>query len=307
MALNIKPLSATQYTLKLALQNQDVLTEVSKSIASGIKTDTFKGLAKDATTENFLNFSATLTEIKTHIASNTSAIARTKAADTSISGIQELATELAGLITQRRNGASGENIPLDVQVGGLLDKLAGKLNIKFDGRYLFAGSSTDTKPVQDIHTSNLADINGATVVTDSYYYGDNDIVSVRSSDSEAIDYGIPGNDIGFKNLIGAANLAINGHAANSDTLLAQAMDLTNTAIAQLTSTRATARIAIERMQKANTSHDDFNLFVQANLNDISQTNLIEASANAADLRSIISAGFSTYASQQQLTLLDYLR
>jgi len=304
MTIDISPATPTKVVLRLTSKNQEAIQKVSMQIASGNKHETFEGFAEDAATEKYLKFKTTLGDIGTHIRSNDTAIAKAKTMDSSIQELQDLATDLTVLIAQRRNSASGESLPIDIQVKGILDKIAGQLNVKFDGLFLFAGSKTNTKPVVDIQTSNL-DVNNAP--TASYYKGDNAVPSVRSSNSEEIEYGVLANNEAFRNLIGAAHLLIAGHANNDDTILASATDLANTAVTGLTSARAIGLIAVDRMQKATASHHDFNILILNNLNEISQTDIVQATSTMSELQAIIQAGYMAFSRLSNLKLTDYLR
>lgn len=303
MAIDISPATPSQVVLKLASKNQEALQKVSMQIASNNKHEDFKGFAEDSTTEIFLNFKTTISEIGAHINANNSAISRVKTMDLSISQIQGLASELSGIITQRRNSASGSSMPIDTQVKGILDKIAGALNVNFDGRFLFAGSKTNTMPVTNINTSNL---DGNNIPIDSYYNGNNDIVSVRSSNSEEIAYGLNANDPAFKDLIGAAHLVIEGHLADDDTILSQAMDMVSTAITELASARANVLSSKERMTKSNTNHTDFQLLIQGNLTKVSQTDIVQATSEMSALTAIVQAGYMAFSKMSNLRLTDYL-
>lgn len=307
MSLDISSPSPTQLVLKMATDNQEKLQKVSIQIASGNKNENFKDFAKDATTENFLSFKASLGDIETHIRANDSSIARAKTADAAINEMQGLASDLAALIAQKRNGATGSEVNLNLEVGGILSKLEGKLNIKFDGRFLFAGSKTNTRPINDITVSNIDNSGPVPVATGDYYMGDEEKPTARSSDSEEVEYGILGNNTAFKSLIGAAHLAISGETNDSDITLQNALSMVDTAINELASTRATGLIAIDRMQKSNASHTNAKLLVEGNLNKISQTDIVEATAIMSQLQAIVQAGYLAFSRLSSLRLTDYLR
>lgn len=304
MALDIQSMSSTQVVLRLASKNQDELQKVSVQIASGNKHQDFKGFAEDATTESFLSYKAELAKITAYTNSNNSAISSAKTTESSISSLQGLADDLSTLITTRRNGASGDSLPIAIEAKGILEKIAGALNVKFNGRYLFAGSKTNTEPVTNIQTTNLDD-NNAT--TDSYYQGNNDVPSIRSSDAEVTDYGVLGNDQAFQNLIGAAHLLIAGDAANDDSLLASANEMLNTSIEQLATTRAGALTAINRMTKTNSTHTDFKLLIQGNLDDVSQTDIVQATSKMSELQTIVQASYLAFSRLSGLQLTNYLK
>lgn len=304
MALDIQSMSSTQVVLRLASRNQEALQQVSMQIASGNKHDDFKGFAEDATTESFLSYKAELSKVTAYTNSNNAAISSAKTSESSIASLQDLADDLSTLITSRRNGASGDTLPVEVETRGILDKIAGALNVKFNGRYLFAGSKTNAAPVDNIQTTNLNEDN---VATDNYYEGNNDVPSIRSSDAEVTDYGILANEDSFKNLIAAAHLLIAGDAANDDDLLASANDLLNTSIEQLATTRASALTSINRMTKANATHSDFKLLIQENLDDVAQTDIVQATSKMSELQTIVEASYLAFSRLSSLQLTNFLK
>jgi flagellar hook-associated protein 3 FlgL len=307
MGLNITSLTSTQLVLNLASKNQSAVEDLSIQIASGNKHRDFKGFAEDATTESFIYYNSTLTNITANVSSNNFALAIAKTTDSAISQIQGYASELSSLIAQRNNSASGENVLLTTQAKGLLDNISNALNINFDGRFVFAGSKTDTRPVQDIQTSNIEIIGLDTVATASYYHGDSHINAERGSDSENVEYGVLANDPAFRNLIGAAHLAIEADASGNKETLGNALDMVNLAIDQLASTRAIGRIAIDKMTKNNVSLTQTQLIVQENLDKISQTDIVAATAQMSSLQAIVQAGYLAYSRLSSLQLSTYLR
>ncbi len=307
MTINIQALTPSQVVLNLALSNKASLEKVSEQISSGYKHDSFQGYAEDATTENFISFSSTLTSITGNISSNTLALSRAKSADSSISLIQGYANDLAALITKKNNAASSAQVPIASQAKGMLDNIAGALNINFDGRFLFAGSRTDTKPVQNVQASNI-DYSGSTPSsTASYYQGDNDIPSVKSIDSIDVPYGILANDKSFQDLIAAAHLAIKAESENSKVELNQALDMVNNAINELASIRAVGNIAIDNLNKNNKSLQNAKLITQGNLNALSQTDIVQATAQMSSLQAIVQAGYLAYSRMSSLQLSNYLK
>ena len=307
MSFNITPLTPTQVVLNLASANQETLQKISQQVSSGYKYSAFNGYAEEGATEKFLSFHSTLSSIKANIAANNSSIARAKTADSSIAQIQGYANSLAALITQKNNDASGLNVPLTSQAQGLLDNIAGVLNINFEGRFLFSGSKTDTPPVVNIQASNVDLAEIIPVTDDSYYQGDTHIFYTRSSDAGNIPYGILANDQAFKDLIGAAHIAITAEKTNSTDTLNKALDMVNLAIGELASTRALGQVAIGRMTRNNSALQDTQLLVQGNLDTLSKTDIVQATAQMSSLQAIVQAGYMAYSRLSSLQLLNYLK
>jgi flagellar hook-associated protein 3 FlgL len=302
MAIEIKTATATQMVLNLASQKQEQLADVSIQISSGNKFRDFEGFANDGNVERFLSLSSSSQLSDSFTQSNNVINARIGTMSKTLDQLQDVASNLSQLIAQRRNAASGDNIPVDVLGKSMLDDVAGKLNIKFDGRYLFAGTKSDTKPVPDVQISNIVDGEA----TASYYAGNSDKASIKISNSEELEYGIAGDEAGFQKLIGALHLAIEGHNNNDDDLLGQAMDMVNDAVSDLASIRSTLGSAQNAITEANATHSQTELLVKQNLVNISQTNIVEATTKMSELQATVQATYLAFQRLNQLRLSNYL-
>ena len=303
MGIDIRPVTTTQRVLGLAGKNQEVLQKVSIQIASGSQYEDYKGFAGDGTVERVLSFNNSLAVTETYLKSNDVIFARVDTADQSVQQIQELASDLSQLITRKRNSASSDNVPLGIEGKSILDNIAGKLNVKFDGKYLFAGTKSNTKPIQSIQTSNL---DAKDNPTNSYYSGDSTTPIIKIDDSQTLAYGVTGDELAFQQLIGAAHLAIEGHNDNSDDKLSAAVDMINLAISNLASLRATIGSNKQTIIQSNAVHRDFNILISENLINISQTNIVEATTKMSELEGTIQATYIAFQRLNGLRLSNFL-
>lgn len=304
MTLDLKPLTATQQVISLALKNQDNLKKVSIQISSGFKNPDFKGFAVDGTTEQFVALKETVNNLEAFQRSNTLAISRAKTSDEVISSIQDIASSFAELLARRRNDASGDHIPLESEAYSALDNIAGKLNIKFDGRYLFAGSKTNTKPISDLSSSTL---NADDTPNASYYSGDSDAPSVRASETQTINYGVTANEDAFQELIGAIHLAIKANTNDSDIQFSSAIDMLNSSVEKLASVRSKVVSAVDNLEGINVQHGNSNVFISENLTKISQTDIVEATTRMSELEAIVQASYLAFNRISNLRLSNFLQ
>ncbi len=303
MTIQIKSATATQVVLQLASQNQEELKKVSSQIASGDKHPDFKGYAEDGTVERLISFSATVAYTKNYVTTNNNTIARINAQDQAVAQLQTIASDLAQLIAQRRNSASGSDVPVDIMGTSMLDNIASNLNVKFDGRYLFSGTKTNTMPFPDAQATNLDEDDNPTA---NYYAGNSEIPSTKINDSEETEYGVLGNDIGIQQLIGAVHLAINGHNANDDTKLAAAMEMVNQSISNIASSRSILLSAKVNINNSNSSLNSVNLLISENLVGISQTDIVDATTRMSELQATIQATYLAFNKLTQLRLSNFL-
>lgn len=304
MTIDLTNSTSARVVLNLANQNQDLLKQVSIQIAGGKKYQSFKGFAEEGNVESFISFQASFSKTNTFIQSNEIIRARVDTTSQAISQLQDIASDVSNLIAQRRNSASGQNIAFDIQANSILDRISEKLNTQFDGRFVFAGTKTNTQPVQNIHTSNI-NSDGTPLAT--YYNGDSSVPSVKISDSQDLEYGILGNDISFRQLIGAVHLAIDGDTNNDDEKLGQAMEMINNAVSNLTSVRAKTLASRESLDQADAVHLDVSNLVAENLNKISETNIVDATTRMSELQATIQATYLAYTRLSGLRLANFLQ
>jgi flagellar hook-associated protein 3 FlgL len=304
MTIEIKNATPTQLLLNYATQQKDSLAEVSIQISSGNKYNDFEGFANEGNVERYLSYSSSSQFTTSFLQSNNVISSRIGTMSKTLDQLQDIASNLSQLIAQSRNSASGSDIPVDVLGKSMLDDIAGKLNIKFDGRYLFSGTKSDTPPVSNVQSNTIADDGTPTA---SYYAGDSEKASIKISNSEELEYGVAGNETGFQQLIGAVHLAITGHNdGNNDETLGKAMDMVSEAISNLASVRSTLGSAQNTINEANATHNATDLLVKENLKDISQTNIVDATTKMSELQATLQATYLAFQRLNQLRLANYL-
>src|SRR3546814_15586833 len=87
----------------------------------------------------------------------------------------------------------------------MLCQSAGYLNAQLDGRHLFAGSMTDTAPV-DLAALPADGLFGADGAAAFYYRGDGEEPSVRTGGASTLSYGVTADEPGFARLLQALQI-----------------------------------------------------------------------------------------------------
>ncbi len=304
MAIDFKPLTPSTFVINLAIKNQSELEKVSTQIATSNQHQDFKGYAGDGSAERLISFKETLSNVENYVTANTIIKARLDTMNQSVQKIQDIAANFAQLITLSRNAASGSDIPLAVQGEAALDSIAAQLNVKFDGRYLFSGSKTDTAAVSDLNLNT--NLNSSNEPTDNYYQGDSSPPSIKVSDFQDVSYGVLANDPAFQKLIGAINLAMDGHAAGDDTKLAAAFDMVDDAINGLTAVRANIIASTTSVTDATEIHRSVDLTITENIKNISSTDIVEATTTMSNLQALVQATYIAYNRLSQLKLSNFI-
>ncbi len=286
---------------------QDNIGQLSRQIASGFKHDKFNELAAEGNTEIVLSLKTKVKENSTFQKANTTVINRLNVAAQSVDQLTNIAEDLAVLLAKRRS-PSGDELPFATEVTSLLEQVQTALNTSFEGLYLFSGSKTDTQPVLDtvVISSNLGDGNEPNA---NYYQGDDYIASVQTSRTQNISYGVTASNQAFQDLIGAlhASLAaddVSGVPQNS--LLEDATELVNAAIDGLVSVNAGIKGTAQRLKDQNESYDSIILLINEKLQNITATDVVDASAKLSENQATLEASLYAFSILMSTNLVDYL-
>lgn len=291
-----------QQTLMLSniLDAQKRIQDATIQVSSGVKSQTFTGISSDS------NRLVSLEGLKTRFVqlekNNTIIESRLQRMDQSVSTIFDAITEMRNLVIQRLNDASGAFVPLAAISQNLLDVVAGQLNVKENGRFLFSGTATNTPavtfPVPDPTTFGTPDA--------TYYQGNSVELSVRIDDTISIKYGMTADRTAFQEAIGALKAAIQGDATDNSTLLKTALSLAESALASLAGFRAEIGSDLSTIDLAKQRNDDFLLFVEQSISDIVNVDIPSAITRLIADQTILEASFLSISRIGSLSLVNFL-
>ncbi|MET0155686.1 MAG: hypothetical protein ABW189_06245 [Rickettsiales bacterium] len=301
--LDLTPYTPGRAVLLNAQRARDGLSEVTRQISSGAKHADLSGYAGDGNLQTILSLQSSIKEANGYIRSNANASAKLDVVDQSLDNLEGVAKELASLATNRLNGASGEDMPVEQVADGFLSRIQNALNVTYNGSFLFGGSKNDRPPVENINYTSI--VGGKP--TANYYNGDNFVATVRSSANQEVAYGVKADEQPFQTLIGAVHQLIEGHQANDPEKLNAALDLANDAVSQLSTKRAVVRQNADQLQTINVTQEDVALTLQANFTDLHDTDIVEASTRLSDMEALVQASYSAWATLSKLRLSNYLR
>jgi flagellar hook-associated protein 3 FlgL len=184
----------------------------------------------------------------------------------------------------------------------LLDQVVGDLNVDYAGSKLFAGSRTDTPPVQ-LDPS----FTGFGAADDSYYQGDDVILTVRADVDREVSYGMTADQAGFQELIGAFRAALEGDGSDDRGLLESALDLVGSALPRIADYRSELGARQVTLEQINRGHADAAVYLGQQISDVEATDLAEAVTRMTQDQLVVEASMATMARLSRLSLVDYLR
>jgi flagellar hook-associated protein 3 FlgL len=219
--------------------------------------------------------------------------------DGALAAIEDVAADFQRALIARRNDATGTSVPLDLEAQGMIDRVVGELNLKLDGRYVFAGSRTDTPPVD---AAAMSDPAGA-----SYYDGDDIPLRARIDVDTEATYGVTADAGGFRDLLAGLQLAIAGHQANDDSQLEQAAALAAAAVDGVIAERSGLATVTARVESTRASQEGTALYLEETVSRLVDTDVPATMARLSQDQVALEASYAIMSRLSRLSLTDYLR
>ncbi len=281
------------------LHTQTKLRTANEQIASGSMHRRYSALGNDAAL--FVRSQSALQRTSGFVTENQRLVERTNAMDVAMSDMIDIVTRLRTLLVQRLDATTGANLPLDVEAEAMTEQLANLLNRNVDGRFLFAGSLTDQRPV---------DLQGAVLTTadpQAYYQGDDVKLGARIDLDVTLAYGVHAGEPAFANAFAALGNAKLGHQGNDRPMLEAAMSFANDALDELIRRRADLNTTTARIESISASQEGSVLYLQNTLSELNDTDIPFAMSQMAMHQVALEASFATMAQLNRLSLTEYLR
>ena len=270
-------------------------------ISSGKVAQNYAGIAGDS--EKTLNLRSEATRIDNYLSNAKDVDRRLTLIDQSLSAIGDAASSLRTLLMQATTSGLSDAVPLEQEAQGLLDTVTGALNVSEDGRYLFGGSRTDTKPV----TVPVPDPAVWGDPDASYYAGDDVALSARLDDQITMDYGVNADRQGFQQLIGSLKAAIEAGQIGSTAMAETALTMVNDAIATLADYRAEVGTNQARLDSIISGHEDRKVTQEEAIAAIEKTDIPSATVRMSNDQTILDASYMMVSQINRMSLADYLK
>ncbi|NJL07827.1 MAG: flagellin [Methylacidiphilales bacterium] len=188
---------------------------------------------------------------------------------------------------------------------GLWEEAAALMNTHMEGRYLFAGSRVDTRPVD---LSALPAPPAPPPIDESYYMGDDAITSVRVSNDNVLKYGVTANHPAFEKTMRVFNLVVNNMVWPFDPAVVSAANaLVLEAMNEMTAVQTLISIDARALERAEQDQLDFVDLAKAMESDLGDVDIAAVAAKMSAYEGQLQAAYSAIGKIQGLRLVDYLR
>jgi flagellar hook-associated protein 3 FlgL len=233
--------------------------------------------------------------------SNTATADRLRMMDGALGNVVDIADRMRTLLVQRLDPSIGLSLPLGAEIDTMLEQIAAQLNTKLGDRYLFAGSRTDTAPVELPGTiAGPADLDPATI-----YKGDQVRLAARAAEDVEVTYGVLASDVfDVMTVLAAAKEA---HVANDTDGLKVAMDALGASFSELADLRGELGSRTARVEAITETHRANSAYLGETVSRIEDADLPSAIAQMAKDQMAIEAAYITISRLNSLSLADYLR
>ncbi len=239
--------------------------------------------------------------VEARIGENRRALGRMQVAEGAMAAISDVAERARNLLVQRLDAATGASVPFVAEIDGMLTEIESRLNLRFDDRYLFAGSKTDTRPV------SIPDPPPTSADPAAYFSGDRLAPRVRAEEGTEIVYLPTAADDAFASLIGALGAAREAHLAGDRAGLEAALDALGRAIGGLADLRGEYGARAARLESVVESQESMRVYLGELLQGIEDVDLPAVVSRLAEDQAALEASYLTIARLARLSLTDFLR
>lgn len=290
--------------LNSALQDitkvQSKLGDLQNQISGGLKAESFEQL--NGQVEFYTQLTSKQRLSSQFQSGNDVAIGRMQTADQAVSSAQDIADNMGNLILTGLNSSNANSLNFEQQMRDFLNSFADQLNTTYQGNYIFGGTNTSTPPVPDTTIQNAT----TGLPDDVYYAGSKDDIVLRANERITYQFPVRADDSSFQKVYAAAQQAIKAFNAGDHTGLQSAMDLMKSGQKDLVNVRTKLNSAIVNTKALNDQLSASNTYLKSLTDQVSQTDIVEASTKVSQYEAILQATFQVYSRLSQLRLSQYL-
>jgi flagellar hook-associated protein 3 FlgL len=302
MAMRVATFGLSEQMIASALRTQSIIAEKQTQESSGSVSSDFGGYG--SSTQQILNLQVSVTRSQSYIDAATQADSKLQVMSSTVSSIADVLTQFRSLLTSASNSASTNSTSVKQSAQDMLKQMGSLLNTQYDGAYLFGGSRTDQSPV-NVSSPTYTTSTSPSSVNTSYYQGDDQLASVRVSDSQTVTYGVSADNTAFEQALRAMNLVANNSPLSSTTL-SEALDLTTSAVDAVGVVRSGIANSASSIEAASSHQTDYQSFAKDLGSSLTSVDVAAVTAQLSTYHTQLTASYSAISKIQSLSLASYL-
>lgn len=293
-----------QRNLAHILDAQKRLNDGQLQISSGKKSQQYSGVARDA--RRIVNVEAGHVRTTQFISNNKLVDQRLQTMETNVAQVFELVTQYKTLIINALNADNSSDLAMPIQTQALMDEVSALLNMEQDGRYLFAGTRTDTRPVDQTGLPAGYVIPTTDGDASGYYVGDTSNLTIQADENFSVTYGVNAGEVGFEQAIRAMHMVIIG-PPNDRATLDEALRVIDQAIDGVSDIRTRIGASRAALENVNSRLNDFLLFTEQTISDLENADITEVITTMNSDQVSLEASYRILTRLADLTLSRFLR
>lgn len=297
MVTRIATFSQSSKVLQMAMASQAKLSNLQEQQASGLKATSYDGLGSDA--GRIVDLSVTIFRSNARISMAELVASRSEMTSSALGDMSDLLTNMRASVSA--TSTDTEIASLQTSAEAALEDLASLINTQFEGRYLFAGSNTETSPA-DLTSYVATDL---TTTNTDYYQGDDYVQAARISSEASIDYGVTGNNEGIEKAMRALSYLANASPLETADL-EEAATLLVDAQNDILAAQTMSATATNRLESFIQSEENAVAELESLATDLTSVDIAAVAVEAKSYETQLEASYSALNVLTSLKLLDYL-
>jgi flagellar hook-associated protein 3 FlgL len=302
MAMRVATFAISEQMVAAALRTQSTMANQQIQEASGVASSDFAGYG--STTQQILNLQVSVTRSKSYIDAATQADSKIQVIYATVNSVADLVTQFRSLLTSASNVASTDSTSVTQSAQNMLQQMASMLNTQYSGGYLFGGARTSQAPV-NVSSSTYPAATSPSAANTSYYQGDNQLASVRVSDSQTVSYGVTADNTAFEQVLRAMNL-VASNSPLSTTTLNEALTLTTSAVDAVGVLQSRISNASSAIEKESALQTDYQSYASTLGSDLTSVDVAAVTAQLSTYQAQLTASYAAISKVQSLNLASYL-
>jgi flagellar hook-associated protein 3 FlgL len=311
----IADIAQNKVVTSLILDTQSRLADKQAQISSQQKSQDYAGIAFDSM--QLVSMETSERRMEQYLADNVYVDIRMNGTLNSIDALKTSITDIRGLLRSLMvDGTLAEGINKDGICDVKTQEIEDFLNTTINGRYLFSGSKTNTRPVETGTMSSAPTYDDGvttfnTKAESSFYYkGDDTIVKARIDEGVVMEYGVTAADPGFEKLVRSIRILrstdISGADTNYMAKVEHALNLINQSDREIQSLQMGIGTRIQQLETTNKNINISKNFARGIISDIEGVDTYQAVAELTQDQTMLEASYSTMVRLSNLTLTRFL-
>ena len=308
----IADIAQNKAVTSLILDTQSRLNDKQAQISSNQKSQDYAGIASDSM--QLVSLEASERRMEQYLTDNTYVDLRLNGTLNSIDSLKHSINDIRGLLRSLMvDGHLATGIDKDNICDVKTQEIEDLLNTTINGRYLFSGSKTNTRPVDTGTMSSAPQYDAAfkTKPESTFYYnGDDTIIKARIDEGVVMEYGVTAANSGFEKLIRSIRILrstdISGADTNYMAKVEHALNLINQSDGELQGLEMNIGTRIQQLDTTNKNIKISQNFARGIISDIESVDTFQAVAELTQDQTMLEASYSTMVRLSNLNLTKFV-